>query len=381
MILQCNSALGELKMEKGQKWTEEGIAKISLAKQKATRAEFDWSRIGDDLWDVVPDLGSRNREKKIISLREFKKLIDSGVPLEALKYEHKISKTLIVFYAGYLRGNIVLSKDDFQRDYLSGLSMEEIAEKRGVSRENLTVLRQFYGIKNKGATYIHRKKTESSLTARQWQILSGSLLGDASKMSPSSIRFKQGDPQKDYLTWKAKEFENLLASPLRSEEAYDDRYKKNYTSWVCFTSANSDIESINSIYYPQDKPKGVPPDWYLDKMNELALAVWFMDDGKTDFHYYSPENYSPESYFCTDSFSEEDVGRLIKWLKKFDINGTPAKSSIGKPRIRVGADSIRKLFQTVEPHIIPSMRYKINREEALLKNVMKEGNQEETHLE
>ena len=121
----------------------------------------------------------------------------------SLKEINKItSKHLVQFYSNLSQGKIILSKIDFEREYEKGLSLDEISEKHKISRDDMSFLRQLYGLKVKGAKYINRKKIEIPLTQRQKDILYGSMMGDACKMSNASVKFKQGFSQKDFLLWK-----------------------------------------------------------------------------------------------------------------------------------------------------------------------------------
>jgi uncharacterized Zn-finger protein len=64
---------------------------------------------------------------------------------------------------------------------------------------------------------------------------------------------------------------------------------------------------------------------------------------------------------CTDSFSNQDVARLINVLIiRYGLNCTMVGYNIGKPRIYIKANSMAQLRAIVGPYIHPSMYYKVH---------------------
>jgi hypothetical protein len=85
-----------------------------------------------------------------------------------------------------------------------------------------------------------------------------------------------------------------------------------------------------------------------------------MDDGS----FFKPKN---QVILCTDSYSKEDVLRLIDILnKKFGLNcgliSYPNKIKPQLYRIRINKSSLIILKTLVKPYIIPSILYKIGEE-------------------
>ena len=96
---------------------------------------------------VIPSHRKRNQ----ISFEEYKELLKEGKTIGEIS---KItSKHIVNFYNILLKGNIKLNKEDFENMYNDGMTLDEISEKNNISRENMTFLRDFYGIKRKGANY------------------------------------------------------------------------------------------------------------------------------------------------------------------------------------------------------------------------------------
>lgn len=301
-----------------------------------------------------------NRKNKYITLREFKTKNEEGFSIRNI-INSGISKHLLQFFSNFCQGKINLTKEQFTKEYKHGLSLEEIAEKYLITRDNITFLRQLYGIKRKGATFIHRKKTEEIITDRQKEIIYGCLMGDGKRINGlynNGIGIVQGSSQKEYAEWKYIELENLTNKKGISVCInYDKRYNKEYTSYRFHTKPNSDIEPIiNQFYFSGIKEIS---NEILQNLTPLSIAVWFMDDGYSDKNTYGISNF----IFCTDSFSKESCENISSWFKdrwgiKTIIRKRKLKDRIGY-RIVIKSVSVDDFIILIDPYIIPSMKYKI----------------------
>ena len=355
---------------KGKKLTEEEKQKMILSKQKTLLEGYNWSII-DDYLDKDLTSGSRNRSSKYLTLREFKEGIISGKSLKDF-LDLGISKHIIAFYSLFSQGRMTITKAEFESEYNSGKSLDEIASKHGISRGHITYLRELYEIKAKGAKFINRKKTEELLTDRQKEILYGSMLGDAKRVSDSAAGFGHGEKQKDYLLWKFNEFKNVSnESSLVGVPYKDKRSGHEGIGWRFSTKANTDIEEcIKEFYYNNNhKAKDINAK-VLEKLTELSVAVWFMDDGKTDWHYrgikaLNDKNTTPVCTFCTESFSKEGCELAKEWFfSKFGIKvrlkEKKLMNSIGY-RIIVENESVFKFLDMIKPYVLPLFQYKVDR--------------------
>jgi len=114
-------------------------------------------------------------------------------------------------------------------------------------------------------------------------------------------------------------------------------------SLPCFTK-------LHSSWYNQGV-KIVPNDIY-DYLTPVALAHWIMGDGS-----YHPAGL----HLCTDSFSNQDVARLINVLiLKYGLNCTMQGYKSGRPRIYIKTNSMAQLGVIVAPFMHPTMLYKIH---------------------
>ena len=64
-------------------------------------------------------------------------------------------------------------------------------------------------------------------------------------------------------------------------------------------------------------------------------------------------------YLNTQQFSEIDQKKLIKLLGSMKIESSLNKDKTYQ-RIRIKKSSLPKFFETISPHVIPSMAYKLS---------------------
>jgi hypothetical protein len=342
--------------KKGEIVSADSIALMKESKRQRMLSRFNWV-LAEPYLDVEIDNGSVSRSKEHITLRQFKQRIEAGETMKAM-CAAGVSKHLSQFMSNFCQGKISLTREDFVSEYETGASIDEIGEKYSVNREDMTFLRQLYGIKRKGATFINRKKTEVLLTQRQKEIIYGSLMGDGKKCSPSSVGFVHSPKQKTYLFWKYSELESVVPeNSLKRTEQMDKRYDKIRVSWRFYTHANTDIEKIVSEFYG-DEDKQITGE-VLDNLTPLSIAVWYMDDG------YRGSLKGLYPCFCTDMFSLESCENIKTWFaEKFDIQVRIKLRGLRKDgqssyRIIVCVESISDFVALIEPHILPAFRYKL----------------------
>lgn len=356
-------------MIKGQSVPQELKDKTNASKHKRALSLMKWE-ICDPYLDIVLENGSSGKEKKYITFRQFKENMISGISSKQMEKDG-ISKHVLQFYCNFCKGKITLDKETFEKEYQSGKELVDIAKKYNVTRENITYLRQLYNIKRTGATYQNRIATEVKPTQRQIELIYGSLMGDAKKVSHNAVGFGQGGTQEEYCFWKFIETASIISKPsFREYKSYDERSGNTSTSWRCYTTANSHLEPIIYEFYNTGVKEVTQK--ILDNLSDFSVAVWFMDDGRTDwFHRDLIEhphwNITPMCIFCTDSFSYESCLLIQKWfLEKFNIKvrlkERQLKDRIGY-RVVVDNEDTNKFIDLIKPHIIPSMLYKVDYDE------------------
>lgn len=188
--------------------------------------------------------------------------------------------------------------------------------------------------------------TVGSLTQYQKSIIIGSILGDGyirkiRGRSEAFLEINHSVLQQDYVDWKYKALANITKSAPKKRLGNEGRIAYRF-----FTKQHTYLSYLLEKYY-QDHIKIIPNNLSL---NPLILAVWYMDDGSMC--------RKRDVYLNTQQFSIEDQLKMLESLEKI---GLQAKLNKDKEyfRIRFLKKSLQKLKFLISPHIIPSMRYKI----------------------
>lgn len=192
----------------------------------------------------------------------------------------------------------------------------------------------------------------------QLQLILGSLLGDARlECRSKSIRAKhtarlrihQSDKQKDYVFWKYEKLKDLVVRGLRFTKVWhDSKRNKDHYSWYFHTQSNEALGELHKLFY-QNNIKIVPKD-LIEILDPLGFAVWYMDDGS---------NNGSNITLNTHCFSNEEQ-KMIQDLfhSRFGIRTSVVKDR-SRFKIAIGYHELPKFMKIVQPHIIPSMNYKI----------------------
>lgn len=200
------------------------------------------------------------------------------------------------------------------------------------------------------------KNNTIPLSYIQKQLFFGSLLGDASliyRKEKDQYVFQVGHciAQKDYLNYKA----NILNCNVRSYIKDKNSYSAGKEFFITTYHNKYELEKIYKICFI-DGIKSVNKQW-LNLIDPLAIAYWFMDDGTSRF-----SNNCVTASFSTLSFPRDQVILLQKRLLEFNIETTLQAHSDGyKLVIAIRQNSINKFMDLIEPYIVDCMKYKIKR--------------------
>jgi hypothetical protein len=172
--------------------------------------------------------------------------------------------------------------------------------------------------------------------------MAGTLLGDGclSNKNHSCLRIVHGERQKDYVFWKSETLSGLInktpAKNARGRWWFETFSHPFFTNWRNEIYSNG-IKTIGKL---------------LDSLDDLGVAVWFMDDGGT--------HGTSGLKIATCSFTEAENTTIAHWFCQKDI---PAKTlKMGGYNYIVfnardgGRDS---LASRISPYLIPSMQYKL----------------------
>lgn len=196
-------------------------------------------------------------------------------------------------------------------------------------------------------------------------ILVGTLLGDSSitkykrncessKILNSSITCGHSYKQREYA---------LYIKTLLEKEGIKINYTESSTLYKhiiqgkeCTCNGRCDIRTSKNVTFNYWRDlwylngKKVLPEWVLNYITPLSIAIWFMDDGTKNNCSY---------YLHTESFTIEEVESLRHLLyDRFNIETSMHRMG-NKPVIYIKASSRKKFTDLVKPYICESMRYKL----------------------
>jgi recombination protein RecA len=196
------------------------------------------------------------------------------------------------------------------------------------------------------------------LSALQWEVILGGLLGDAA-LSPTRsghgarLRFGHGAAQAEYCDWKASLFANIGTSRSVNAEGavfYD-------------VAALPELAELRRAVYLDGK-KVLSHD-YLKGLTPLALAVWYMDDGSFSLRAEGVQERTREgsgrSEICVEAIESTSRERLVEHLADtWGIRPTlRLRGKRQKAVLTFAKDETAKLHALIAPFVHPSMAYKL----------------------
>jgi len=225
-----------------------------------------------------------------------------------------------------------------------GKTETEIAQLFGTYQVRVGRLRRSYGIPTIART--DRLGLPNALTPRLRSVLIGSMLGDGGlqRTGPRTARYFEhhSAKQRAYLDWKVEEWGPFVSSTSPSNKG---QYKGH-----CFrTHGCHTLFPYWQMFYPEGKGAKTFVRFPLEWVDELALAVWFMDDGSKTTNYFR--------FSVGPRVEDQRVQRRA--LQQFDIQGK-LYGEDGDTALHVqGRTYTTRFIDAVRPHIHPSMSYKL----------------------
>lgn len=206
--------------------------------------------------------------------------------------------------------------------------------------------------------YVRAKRMSLPVSHEQRQCLLGSLLGDGSIGKYGKARSyvyteNHSIKQMEYLKHKQ--------SLLKVKKIYIRcRNKKSFSKKpiISLTYRNvAALEEISNVVIINNK-KTVNHRW-LDHIDTLGLAYWYMDDGWSVWK--TKSRRTARVGISTMGFNIEENMMLVDFLrKKFGIESHLTKCKGGsRVTLLFSASGGRKFMKLIEPHIIQPMMYKI----------------------
>jgi len=169
------------------------------------------------------------------------------------------------------------------------------------------------------------------------------------------------EKQYDYLIWKKQIIDNITSSSIQKTEKMMNG--KIFTGYHLGTKQHPTFTKLYNRFY--HKGKKVVDEYLVKKINPLALAIWFMDDGTKGNNKLRPKTDKTSYFLCTQNFDYANQLLLKKSLKlNFDLDWNLNKTEKSKDgsynyRLRLASRDNEKFINIVKPNLIESMLYKL----------------------
>lgn len=156
-------------------------------------------------------------------------------------------------------------------------------------------------------------------------------------------------------------FPYISQGNVRFYHRYDKVYKKYYHSYHFSTVSSPFFTEFFEMVYVK-KVKVVPLD--LSLFTPLALAQFLMGDGSFRIDRTSKKNkiipLRGSVILCTDCFTLEENNRIKNHLEMLGLKcSIQTNHKTSATRVNILTGSIPLLIELVQPHMIPSMLYKL----------------------
>lgn len=211
-----------------------------------------------------------------------------------------------------------------------------------------------------------------SPSIRQKSILIGTMMGDghlvlrsksiklhhrrgSKRIKHARLMLVHGTAQESYLRWKVDQFGSLFGSGPKRREFYDKRTDSIHVGWYCSSRSHCWLTEWHSKFYPEGKK--VVTEEILSHIDDLALAVWWCDDGGTP----RANRGRPHLGFYLGNLTSSEYELIYAWFSSqgFDPMVNPQNGNCILFTLN-RVDSM-KLRERIAPFIPESMLYKFNR--------------------
>ena len=193
----------------------------------------------------------------------------------------------------------------------------------------------------------------TSLSSIQEQVILGGILGDSSfrhynnKEYSNGIIMRHSLKQKDYVKYKNKLLGELVIH-YKEYEAQNSYKKEKVEAWTYSNQAISKIYQLCT----KDNHKYITKEW-LEKLNWLGIAIWYMDDGSLNVG-----TKNPSIYFHTEGYSKEENETIINFFSHIGI-----KAYLRRYKtyyfVAISTNDSNKIWENIKTFIPDSMQYKL----------------------
>lgn len=193
------------------------------------------------------------------------------------------------------------------------------------------------------------------LTSRQKSIIWGTVLGDGCLRIPKTgknarLQLDHSRRQSGWLIWKYEELRNLFASSPR--EYIVTAYKGNvvrHEKIQASTRCHPILTDVYKKFYPDGKK--VVTASILRGVDDLALAVWFCDDGSVNRNNYS---------LCLGNLTEAEYCLVQTWFEKDGLPTTRVNHKDARcVTLNFHQTSMIRLCRRIRKHVPECMAWKL----------------------
>ena len=154
---------------------------------------------------------------------------------------------------------------------------------------------------------------------------------------------------------KQKPLTDLKCRILAPLQAYRRTGKSGYDADIedCRVCAADQLVEISSVCYFGKKAIN---DKWLNELNDIALAFWYMDDGSLS---QGNKTQRPRAMFHTEGWNKTDVEKMCGYLRMKYGYVPVVQEYHGYQAIRLNADDAEKFWELIAKFVIPEFRYKL----------------------
>ena len=208
-----------------------------------------------------------------------------------------------------------------------------------------------------------------SITQHQFDVVAGAAVGDGHlRLTGSKMRgrlsMNHGMAQLDYLNYKDQLLGDLVATPPRFQPVLPGQFSKVGTYHLS-TLSRPHIALLHDELYLEGR-KTISAD-YLEHLDELGLALWYLDDGsllhgessgtlKDGSRAFYPNS---RSIFNVQGSNVAEAHLILKWLgEEWGIEGGVSDNAKG-PVVWLTLPGTRRLHEIIASFVPPKMQYKL----------------------
>ena len=208
-----------------------------------------------------------------------------------------------------------------------------------------------------------------SITQHQFDVAAGAAIGDGhlsltgSKMR-GRLRMTHGVAQLDYLNYKTQLLGDLVATPPNFQPVTPGQFSKVGT-YAVSTLSRPHLALLHDELYQEGRKTITAA--YLEHLDELGLALWYLDDGSL-LHGGSSQTLkdgsrafypSSRSVFNVQGVSVPEAHIVLDWLReKWGVEGGVSANAKG-PVVWLTLPGTRRLHQIIASFVPPKMQYKL----------------------